>query len=195
MILFAGLYVGTYYYNITLPHFGVTYLGLGVSVGLLLIWQYLRTKEFNYIIVLVLVFFALNSMASTGMLMSAYISFGFISVLIIKKDQNALLYAGLLLIPIVVFANQVKELISVPFLVPIIGLLAVLLVIANYIKVIKDFIYKYFHIVLIALWVILIAIQFLLRKRRLPVILFHFLAKGMLILFPVAMLCVFLLFK
>lgn len=159
VVLFAGLFIGTYYYNITLPHFGVTYLGVGVSVSLLLIWHYLQTKEFNYIIVLVLVFFALNSMASTGMIMSAYISFGFISVLIFKKDQNALLYAGLLLIPIVVFANQVKELISVPYLVPIIGLLAVLLVIANYIKVIKDFIYKYFHIVLIALWVILIVVS------------------------------------
>lgn len=159
VVLFAGLFIGTYYYNITLPHFGVTYLGVGVSVGLLLIWHYLQTKEFNYIIVLVLVFFALNSMASTGMLMSAYISFGFISVLIIKKDQNALLYAGLLLIPIVVFTNQVKELISVPYLVPIIGLLAVLLVIANYIKVINDFIYKYFHILLIALWVILIVVS------------------------------------
>lgn len=159
VVLFAGLFIGTYYYNITLPHFGVTYLGVGVSVSLLLIWHYLQTKELNYIIVLVLVFFAINSMASTGMLMSAYISFGFISVLIIKKDQYALLYAGLLLIPIVVFANQVKELISVPYLVPIIGLLAVLLVIVNYVKVIKDFIYKYFHILLIALWVILIVVS------------------------------------
>lgn len=159
VILFSGLFIGTYYYNITLPHYGVTYLGLGVSVSLLLIWQYLKTKEFNYIIVLVLVFFALNSMASTGLLMAAYISFGFISVLIFKKDQKALLYAGLLLIPIVVFANQVKELISVPYLVLIIGLLAALLIIANFIEVVKGFIYKYFHFILIGLFILMILIS------------------------------------
>ena len=159
VVLFAGIFVGTYYYNITLPHFGVTYLGLGVSMSLLIVWLYLKTKEFNYIIVLVLVFFALNSMASTGMLMSAYISFGFISVLILKKDQKALLYAAMLLIPIAVFANQVKELIFIPFLVPIIGFLSLLLIITNYVRFVKDFIYKYFHFILIGLFLLMISIS------------------------------------
>jgi len=159
VFLFAGLFIGTYYYNLTLPHYGVTFLGLGVSLSLLLIWQYLETKEFNYIIVLVLVFFALNSMASTGMIMSAYITFGFISVLIYRKDQKALLYAGILLVPIIIYANQVKDLISVPYLVPSIGLIAIILVVLNYIKFIKKVFYDYFYIILIILWIALIFIS------------------------------------
>lgn len=159
IFLFAGLFIGTYYYNLTLPHFGVTFLGLGISLSLLIIWEYLETREFNYIVVLFLILFAINSMASTGMLMSAYLVFGFISVLIFIKDQNALLYAGMLLVPIIIYANQVKELILVPYLVPVIAFLAILLVLLNYIKIVKELIYKYFYIVLGLLWFALIFVS------------------------------------
>lgn len=156
VFLFSGFFIGTYYYNLTLPHFGVTYLGLGVSMALLLVWQYLVTKEKNYIFVLSLVFFALNSMASTGMLMLSYIAFGFISILIFRNDNKALFYAGVLLFPIAIYAIKVSELIKIPYLVYLLIISVLLLFLLNFIKPAKDFIYKYFHIILIGLWVLAI---------------------------------------
>lgn len=156
LITFSGLFIGTYYYNLTLPHFGVTYLGLGISMALLLVYQYLETKEKNYVFVLTLVFFAMNSMATAGMLISAYIAFGFISVLIFRKDDKALFYAGVLLIPIALYTNQVSELIKIPFLVYLLGILVILLIALSFIKPVKDIIYKYFNIILIVLWILVI---------------------------------------
>lgn len=153
IVLFSGLFIGSYYYNITLPHFGVTYLGLGVSLSLLLIWEYLEKRQIGYVISLVFVFFAMNSMASAGMLMTSFISFGFISILIIQNDESSLLFASLLLIPIAVFANQVKVLITVPLFIPIITGLILVFIILNYIKYAKMFIYKYFKIILLFFWV------------------------------------------
>jgi hypothetical protein len=95
----------------------------------------------------------MNSMASAGMLMTSFISFGFISILIIQNDESSLLFASLLLIPIAVFANQVKVLITVPLFIPIITGLILVFIILNYIKYAKMFIYKYFKIILLFFWV------------------------------------------
>lgn len=161
VFLFSGFFIGSYYYNLTLPHFGVTFLGLAVSMALILIYQYFKTQNNGYIIVLFLIFFAMNSMGSTGMLMAAYLTFGFIIVLIFNKDKNALLYASLLLTPIVLFANKVEELIKIPYLIIILAMLAVVLFILHYINPIKNFIYKYIIVFLVLLWlgIILISIK------------------------------------
>lgn len=156
VLIFSGLFVGTYYYNLTLPHFGVTYLGLCLSLAFLLIWKYLETKEKNYVLILVLMFFAMNAMATVGMLMSAYIAFGFISTLIIVKDDNALMYASFLLIPITLYTNQVSETINIPYLFYFLIIIIIILIVFNYIKIIKRFIYKNFYFILLIIWILFI---------------------------------------
>lgn len=161
VFVFSGFYIGSYYFNLTLPHFGVTFLGLAISINLLIIWKYLNLREANYIFVLFMLIFSTCSFASTGLIVSVYIVFGFVAILIHMKDQNSLLYASILLLPLIVFANQVSDLIKIPYAIFALSILSIFLLAAHYVIWMKSFIFKNYIALFIVLWILIIILSFL----------------------------------
>ena len=148
IVLMSGLYFGTFYFNLTLPHFGITFLGLGISVMFFLMYEYWVKKNERYIILMMMIGFSMVSMGSTGLIVLSYLAFSFMSTLIIFKDKKAILYAILLLFPILIFTSQIEEIIKIPNFLLALAVIPMLLMVVHYITPVRNTVYKFILIIL-----------------------------------------------
>ena len=159
ILLFCGLYIGTIYYNLTLPHFGITFMGLVISLILFLMYEYLIRPNISQIILIMLMGFSMVSLGTAGLIAFAYLSFSFIVVLLHKKDENSFLYGTLLLIPIIVYTYKIEEMIAIPNFLAILTFIPLLLITIHFIKSLKHFIMRWVWVILAVVWTFFIYVQ------------------------------------
>lgn len=156
VILFSGFYIGTYYFNLTLPHFGVTFLGLAISMTLLIIHQYFSSNNERLVWLILLMFYAMFSMGSTGLIVSFYLWFGFVIVSFYKKKDNVFLAGSLLLLPIIHYAYILRDILKMDYALETLSIAMILFFVVNYIKQLKNHLMRFYWVYLIALFFLIV---------------------------------------
>lgn len=97
---FSAIYIGTYYFNLSLAHIGNTFEVIPITFAFLIIFDYFKNKNTTNLILLFFILYAINSMGNVGVIMSLYIAFGFIVTNLIYKDKNSFIMIPLLFVPV-----------------------------------------------------------------------------------------------
>lgn len=103
-ILFVGLYLGSIYYNLSLPHIGVIFFTSLLTNELLIISQEVKMNGYNGGIVVALFSAALISCASTGLMVSFFISYAYIMMLFYYKDSDVFKIIWIMAFPIMIYS-------------------------------------------------------------------------------------------
>lgn len=156
IFVFIGLYIGSYYYHITLPHIGMTYLSLTLSATVLVLYEYFQTFNRKTLILIFILLYSMNAYATTGALYVMVFSFGIVSITLFKKNKDAFLQIPLFLVPILHYTLIMKD-------GPNIGLILLVIYLAltgisllfYYKEKLSNFIFKYIKFVLVGLWILL----------------------------------------
>jgi len=156
VFVFLGLYIGSYYYHITLPHIGMTYLSLTLAATILVLYEYFQTFNRKTLIFIFILLYSMNAYATTGALYVMVFSFGIVSTTLFKRNKDAFLQIPLFLIPILHYTLIMKEgtyvwlILLVTYLV-----LSGLSLLFYYREKLSDFVFNYFKHILVGLWIIL----------------------------------------
>lgn len=170
ILLFSGLFIGTYYFNLTLAYYGMTYLVLIISLIVLMVLQYTKTSNQNLIIIIFLLMFTLYAHAALGLVVSAYILFGFVSVLYLNRNANTFGIASFLMIPLIYASISFSDYIPIQIFPYILSMISITLFIIHKTKVLKSKLLEHPKKVLAFLWFIFLVINIVSTKNYFDVI-------------------------
>lgn len=156
IFVFLGLYIGSYYYNTTLPHIGMTFLGITLSATILVLFDYFKTFDRKTLVLLFVLLYSMNGYATTGALYVMVFSFGIVSITLFKENKDAFIQIPLFLIPILHYTLIMKDgpntwLILLVFYCVVSGISLLF-----YFKhKLASFIYRNFKFILFGIWIVL----------------------------------------
>lgn len=101
LISFLALFIGTYYYHLTLAHIGNTFLYIFISFSILIIYDYLKHQKMGSLFLLNLLFYAIISAANVGVIISFYLAFSLFVYSLIVKNKHAYIMLSILFVPII----------------------------------------------------------------------------------------------
>lgn len=101
LFTFLGLFITTYYFNLSLAHIGNTFIYVFYSFAFLVIYDYFQSYKIGNLFILSLLFYAIVSAANVGVIISFYIAFGLFIVSLINKDKNVFIMLSVLFIPVI----------------------------------------------------------------------------------------------
>lgn len=157
IFVFIGLYIGSYYYHITLPHIGMTYLSLTLSATVLVLYEYFQTFNRKTLILIFILLYSMNAYATTGALYVMVFSFGIVSITLFKKNKDAFIQIPLFLVPILHYTLIMKDWpnIGLILLVTYLALSGISLLF-YYKEKLQNFVFKYIKLILLLLWIVLV---------------------------------------
>lgn len=157
IFVFLGLYIGSYYYNISLPHIGMTYLGLTLSVTILALYEYFQTLNRRTLILLFILLYSMNAYATTGALYVMVFSFGIVSITLFKKNKDAFLQIPLFLIPILHYSLIMLQVPSIGLILLVFYIIISSISLLFYYKPkLSNFIFNNFKLILSFIWILLV---------------------------------------
>lgn len=153
MVIWLGLYTGSIYYNITLPHIVVTYLVLYSAYIVLLSFEYFQSFDKTLLIKLLILIYAMNGFGGTGALFVMVFSFSIISTTLLLKNKAAFIQIPLLLFPVLEYANIVIQNDKM-FTYSIIGgiIVTIICLILYFVEILRNWIYKLVPLLLVVVW-------------------------------------------
>ena len=160
LITFTGLYIGTYYFNVNLAYYGITYLALLTAFVFVLMTKYINSGNRGLILVLFLIFLAMYSHGAIGLITSAYLLFGFIATLLVLRNRDTFLFASILLLPIVYYSRHLSNIIPITNLPTYLLLLSLLLFAIHSIPLLKSKSLGYGKLLLALAWILIIILNF-----------------------------------
>lgn len=153
MLVWLGLYTGSIYYNITLPHIVVTYLVLYAAYIILLSYEYFQSFNKFLLAKITILIFAMNGFGGTGALFVMVFSFGLVSTILLLKNKDAFIVTPILLIPVLEYANIFIQHDKIFILSLIAWLIITLVCLLIYFNVwLQNLVYRVFPMSLIVLW-------------------------------------------
>lgn len=157
ILIFLGLYIGSYYYNITLPHIGMTFLGLTLSTTVLILYDYFQTFNRKTLLLLFVLLYSMNGYATTGALYVMVFSFGIVTITLFKKNKDAFIQIPLFLIPILHYSLIILQVPSIGLILFIFYIIVSSISFLFYFKPkLSNFIFNNFKFILGFIWILLV---------------------------------------
>lgn len=162
IILWIGMYTGSIYYNVTLPHIVVTYLVLFLGNLILILHDYFEDYEHLDLLKIFLVLYAMAGFGATGALFIMVMSFAIVANSFMSHKRETFIQIPLFLIPIVqyiliMFPNpQAVKFSVVGYFVV---LIACLIILSR--KKFQYILFKYSKNMVFLLWILILIISIL----------------------------------
>lgn len=161
LLFWLGIFIGSYYYNITYPLIVVTMAVLNIAYLALELSEYFYTFSRKGLIRVFILTFSLYAYGATGAMFLAISSFAIVVISLINKNKHAFIQIPFFLIPIILYIYAQELFVGyLSYILLFYIITLVLCIVAYNAEKIQRFIYKIFPLTLALLFIGILVYSF-----------------------------------